>query len=362
MGDIAKAIGVIFVVLGHCWLTAAPYVYTCHLAIFFLMLGYLYNDEKYAGSPFILLASRLKVMLPKYLFYLFIFILLHNDFIDVGIYSQTVPRYPAYSSILLAMVNAVFFNTFEFMAGAMWFIPMLLVGTAIWGCVFYISGKYSFNNPKRKNFILCFSFIILGVLGLFLNHSKSDLLFHAQTSIILMPVAYVGYLMKNHKQILKWVTWYGAIFSIVFIAYILNSTGSMIDLASENIISIYLFYPVTFAGLYISIWLVKLITKCKRLSIILSYIGKSSFDIMALHFLCFKIVDFCYIHISNLPVTEMGKFPISNPALWPLYAFIGIILPVLMVWAYQFMKKQFHNIIDKLLHKPNCDTDCQPKL
>ena len=176
LGDITKAIGIIFIVIGHCWSVAAPYVYTCHLAIFFLILGYNYNNIKYSNQPFDLFGNRLKGMLPKYIFYLFLFIILHNYFINIGIYSENVMRYPSLASIFNAMLGAVFFNTFEFMAGAMWFIPMLLIGTAIFGSVFYLSKKFSSNKIKRYNWILTLLFIIIGIIGLYTNSAKVELL------------------------------------------------------------------------------------------------------------------------------------------------------------------------------------------
>ena len=126
---------------------------------------------------------------------------------------------------------------------------------------------------------------------------------------------------------------------MIFIYIVLNYTGSMIDLASESIISIYLFYPITFAGIYISLWIAKVISKLKQLTNIFSFIGKYSFDIMALHFLSFKLIDLIYVHILNLPIIELGRFPITNSSIWPIYVIGGIAIPIFFRVLYTYLKR-----------------------
>jgi len=58
-------------------------------------------------------------------------------------------------------------------------------------------------------------------------------------------------------------------------------------------------------------------------------LGKYSFDIMALHFLAFKICDWIYARMILEPAENQGGFPHSYPELHVLYLILGIVLPVL---------------------------------
>lgn len=44
-GDVLKGIGIIMIVMGHSWLPTVPYVYTSHLALFFLVMGLHFSEK-----------------------------------------------------------------------------------------------------------------------------------------------------------------------------------------------------------------------------------------------------------------------------------------------------------------------------
>jgi fucose 4-O-acetylase-like acetyltransferase len=91
--DIVKAIGIISIVIGHCFPFANSFVYTYHLVIFFFVGGYLYNGIKYAKNPFEYIGHKLSSTLPKYFCYYVLFILIHNILVQIGIYASTTSIY-----------------------------------------------------------------------------------------------------------------------------------------------------------------------------------------------------------------------------------------------------------------------------
>ena len=56
--DIVKGWGIIAIVLGHTGYFAGAFVYLFHLALFFFITGYFYNETKYGDTPFLYFGSR----------------------------------------------------------------------------------------------------------------------------------------------------------------------------------------------------------------------------------------------------------------------------------------------------------------
>ncbi len=69
--DILKGIGIVSIVFGHSQNLgiAIRTVYYYHLAIFFFISGYFYNEERYGDAPFDFFARRLKNMWVPYFCY-----------------------------------------------------------------------------------------------------------------------------------------------------------------------------------------------------------------------------------------------------------------------------------------------------
>lgn len=55
--DIVKGWGIIAIVLGHTGYFAGAFVYLFHLALFFFITGYFYNETKYGDTPFLYFGS-----------------------------------------------------------------------------------------------------------------------------------------------------------------------------------------------------------------------------------------------------------------------------------------------------------------
>ena len=86
---IAKALGIIAVVIGHSGSPLRPYLYLYHLALFYFVSGYFYRDE-YANSPLLLIKKRIKTLYVPYVAYQLVFLSLHNVFMQFQIYTHSI--------------------------------------------------------------------------------------------------------------------------------------------------------------------------------------------------------------------------------------------------------------------------------
>lgn len=325
--DILKGIGIISIVFGHSQNLGIVIrtVYYYHIVLFFFVAGYLYNEERYGDRPFEFFAGRLRNMWVPYLCYGGIFVLLHNQF------SRHL-LYPAieYSKkdMIFAMVNTAFFQCSEGPSGALWFVPvMLAAGTGftviLWFCRNYLPSSIRAWGSA----VLC---IGAGLFGMAVNRRGIYLNYHIQTAFLVIPVYYGGYLLrKRNISIENHTRWYGAAACAGFFCYFLVFTKESVELSVNVIPGGINFYLISAAGIYLCCFAAKCLERIPGAGRILPLAGRYSFDIMALHFLVFKIIDWIYVRLICGPLEILGNFPYSFPELHVIYLVCGVVLPVL---------------------------------
>lgn len=336
--DIVKGLGIISIVIGHSCYFAYKYVYIYHLAIFLFISGILFNEAKYATNPYLILSAKLKSLWPKYVYYSVLFIIFRNLLISIGIYSVSYPKY-SLRDMIQNIFNAIFMVNTEPMAGALWFVPMFLFSLCLFGIIIYFS-NYLFNTPKYKYFIVIFFSIVIGIIGILLNLKKIELIYNVHTSLLLTPFICAGYIIQKMEiDIKKYFNLFIFLASTCSIYIFVNIFHYEIDLSAEMLGSPALFFPITFAGIYICLCLGSVIEHQPFLSRIISSLGKYSFDIMALHFFVFKLIDLIvfYIFMPDL-INSISQFPYSFKNLWAIYLLIGNFLPVLYALLHNYLK------------------------
>ena len=330
--NIVKGIGILSVVIGHCCSFLVPFVYLFHLTIFFFVGGYLYSEGKYGDSPYSLLVSRLKSSWKKYVLFGIFFILIHNLLFKCGMIVDT--KYYDFDQTFISIFNTLLFFGTETMGGALWFIPMYIFSSVLFGTIVYYSRKFSSNNIHSKNINILILSVISGIFGSYFVGKNIDLMLHIQTSFLVIPIFAFGYFVRNNiidlSKYLKFILFIPVTLFLVFVAY---KTNYFINLSFNVIGNPLKFFLVSFVGIYFCLYLSKLIIKVKLLSNCFSLMGIYSFEIMACHFLVFKIIDFVFsinvILKSGVNPGLYGKFPYAYGFLWPIYIILGVFLPVL---------------------------------
>lgn len=348
-GNIIKGLATIMVVIGHSWEWMTPYVYTCHLALFFFITGLHYNEEKYSKLPTSLLEKRIASDWPKFFIYSTLFILLRNSFIDIGFYSVEMQRYSIQESIQRVFSALVFQNS-EQMGGAMWFVPMFIINIGIFNDLFFFVNRYL--KPKRIGLWLVF--ILISILALYIEYSWVQLPYLYHLGLKYLPIAFIGTMISNGKiNIMKYITVPGTISSIFLLWFLINQKGMSNVYMTGNFRFVVMYYPITFLGIYVTLAITKTIKLKSKLEGIIIKIGEYSFDIMALHFLAFKLVDFIYFVFNPNTRKSLDGFPTSNPEWWPFYVILGVIFPILIINLFQETKLLLINLKHKLKSKQN---------
>lgn len=333
--DILKGIGIISIVFGHSQNSglAIRTVYYYHLAVFFFISGYLYNEERYGDKPFEFFGRRLQNMWLPYVCYGGGFVLLHNFLIQHHLFAGQL--YGG-RDMLSAMMNTLLLNCAEGPSGALWFVPVMLGTGAAFAAVVWFCR--SFVPAKLRSAALGAICLFIGLFGVVLNRRGIGLAYHLQTAVLVLPIYGAGSLLRKRQIDPKRSTaWYGALVSIALFWYFLTIGGESIELSGNVVPGGIRFYIITGAGIYLCCFVAKCLERLPYLGRAAALIGRHSFDIMALHFLVFKGIDGVYGRLLRAPVETYGIFPHSYPELHGVYLVCGVLLPlgaaIIFKWA-----------------------------
>lgn len=337
--DIIKAIGIISIVIGHsCWtitqwnILIGPFVYSYHLMIFLVVSGFLYNEDKVHDKKTLLkyLWKQTIKMVKLFFLYNLFFVLIHNILLRQNLITGNIYTGPI---MIKNILNGLRFITNERFLGAFWFIPMMLIAKILFSCTHYFT--------KKRKMLMGIIMMLYGILGVILCINQISLPYRMQISILSVFFIFVGLVMKRHWQVLeKYVFSFGWIPSGIILYLILYFTKSSIDLSVNKIINPWLFFLLTFIGVYFCFSLAMFIVKSKKATNFFSLVGKNSMHIMALHFLVIKVIDIIYCHIHRITdIKVMTKFPYAFN-IWYYYIPLAVLVPVIIVSLPKIFKRK----------------------
>lgn len=343
--DVVKGIGIISIVMGHAsWIVSVgklnisigPFVYLYHLAIFLFCSGFLYKDTDIDFGSYC--AKKIKSLYIPFFVYNIIYLILRYLFVYMGIVNG---KNLGVGDLIIHFSNILTFNTIGELLGAFWFVPMMFYAVILYAAIQY-TFRFIPNKFWREGFkIVCY--IIFSIVGLVATDNHLGLLCNLQISYLFVPIIAIGRYFKS-LNLKKFVKPVGLIISFVILVYVLHRNIGIIELSQFMIINKILFYPVTFCGIYFCLCLAHCLCKINILERLFSYIGKYTFDIMAMHFLAFKLVDFIICTCTGQK-ENMGVFPHTFTNIWPIYYVVGISFPIIIKKLFAFLKDKIRSKI-----------------
>ena len=339
--DIVKGIGIILVVVGHLYWNLTRYIYLFHLPLFFFVSGYLYSEEKYGDNPYLNVASRLKSSWIKYVFVFWILIWTHNLWINLKI-AWVYPGIYDFADIMREMVEALFGQGGESFGITLWFVPVSVLSTCLLGFIVSFSRKiHRVTNCTWIKYLVQ-GFIVLGctLCGYYLEKTKVSLPAESQVSLVVMPFIWCGYLLRNVKiEIKAYLHWGIAILCGVLVYS--ASCHYQLDLAMKWVYP--MMHLVAFLGIYMCLYVAKLVQKVELLKGMIALYGKASFWIMFVHLPLCRFFDWIYINFNYKDRFEELYYVIDTvifpDKFWGLYLFIGLGVSMMIYIGYQKLIK-----------------------
>lgn len=289
MISIAKAIGIILMVIGHVfdkdsW--GIHYIYMFHMPLFFVLSGYFFKIPKSAIDFILFLKKKLWGLYFPYLLWTIFFILLHNLLLKYEI-GEEVYSFPMMASCLAK--SALTFVTTEKVLVGFWFLKALfsaIIFLAIFGMV---TQKFHVNIYQK------IGFMFIMVLLLFLFNMPNKTLLGMFYGAIFLCCGRVYRDLGVESKIKGW-TWI-----MILSLSVLLLSRCFSDISNTEMLSIdkSTFLPFTLSGCLGSV-LVLMVAKFwgekehLKLTDLVRYIGDHSLIILALHYPLIKVFDFYF--------------------------------------------------------------------
>lgn len=343
--DVVKGAGVLLVLIGHTGAWPTPYLYMYHVALFFFVAGYFYKD-KYTADPFHYLGTRFYHLWWPCMKYGFVFVCLHNLLFSLGLYSdavdvQTVTTRHLYgeAEFLVALVHAFTLQSWEEMLAALWFIVMMLADLFML-CGLRHGASRLAAGWRREALVLA-GVILIYLKGCWLVEHKIVLEYYFQLSCVLLLPTYLGYVYQHGRQWLRW-RWFLCLAGGILVVFVYHHTGTWVELSQNRILGPKWFVLATMAGIAFHLGACAVLQRLPAIGSLLSYAGRKSLHVIALHFLAFKAVTYLYIEAKGLPFVLLASFPVLGYPLqegqwWLVFVAVGFLLPLAVIWLYDQM-------------------------
>lgn len=353
--DIIKGIAITLMVVGHTGVRFKSFIYLFHMAIFFMVSGYLYNYYYFDSPKSIINFIKKKILTLWLPFFLgnTVYSLLHNFFIFINVYTDDelfltyckgtyyqVTQYWTIGDILKNILKSAFFAGDTQLGGGFWFLKVLFVLSIMYAIIDFVLAKWCNNWGKMIQTIIS---IVLLAVGYCLS-VKNVNFFSAQIVFSCYCLFHMGVMLKGVTEKYIYGLWEHLIILIgaFGVLCVLNNLGE-ISLGNN-------FYPNPLFLLIASLvgWILLseaayFLEKCEMAKRMFVCLGRSTLPILIMHFLCFKIVSYIGVIYENKPFCLVAAFPVlySDKLWWCAYTIVGLVIPILCTMIIKFCLRKF---------------------
>ena len=349
--DIIKAIGIILMVWGHTWPFCRNFIYTFHMAIFFIASGFCYSKKIDSYRKLVTyIKKKIKSLYIPFIICNGLFLLLYKVFFFLGLFTDNPSfilatyNYPVeqhlYTSLSLFIIIKktiqilLFVGTTEF-GTATWFLASLFLILVFHSIANFIIHKIQIN----KLVIYIVFLIIFSALSQYINNINPSIIFLVKC----FPCSYSAFLLGILLQKLQYErinSWWIGVLSLIILILCSNSE---IELSAGKIGNVLIYYIASLCGWFFLNSISHIILKSQVLTKCMVYVGQNTLPILCLHVLCFKFVSYIYICVNNMPMYFLASFHIifSVNGFWKfMYVLCGVFIPLLLYEIYCFIKKK----------------------
>ena len=342
---ISKAIGIILMVIGHsgCPRVLFNFIYLFHMPLFFFCSGIFFNELNCHKTAMRFLKKRVIGLYFPFVKWSILFLFLHNLLMSVGIYNTSYgyeggSSYYTFSEIVNKLICILFtMHGYEELLGGFWFIRALFV-SIILIVVFSLLLK---SVSKYKYELLCLLFLILTIL---IRRLAPDSEFWRDISMGTFGAFFymLGHIVMRYSH--YWHNKYGAIICCVLLilSFCYFRGGISMGCGFNKVLPFSISaISGTLLSIYVSSFIENNVSNIKKT---LYYIGNHTLDILALHFLSFRVVSFIIVLLCGLDITHIAEHPVIKDVdfsiynyWWCLYCIFGIVLPIIVTRLYYYI-------------------------
>lgn len=290
--DMVKGIGITLMVLGHSGIPDYLYrfIYLFHMGLFFFVAGYFLKlpksckDLKWYKDYSLFTKKKLKALYLPYVKYGLFFLIFHNVFYQLHL----IKDHYTLTAYFRKLVGILLFKDVEPFAIPLWFLRSLFVALLLSYLIIHI------KSMSKQAFVVLFIYSF----GYYMVWKGYVLPCQIQRECIVTSAVWLGYYFRNRSYIFEIRTMY-----FLFLLFILtiSSTFVRIDVVN-NLFAFPFAFPIySILGVFfcynivLKLW--ELMPKCGNA---LSFYGKHSIEVLALHFFGLKISSCIIVYVLNV--------------------------------------------------------------
>lgn len=326
--DIYKGLAIIYVVLGHVSCFLSPIVYLFHMNAFFFISGYTTSLEKHKLPSFV--ANKVVQLVIPFItiniFFQFLVILLKY----YGLLNLFYVWDLSYDSIFNRMPLVIFrgYIGIPELGGTLWFLLVLFFTAIISKILFDLSVRLRINILIA----LLFSFLLL-LCGYFLYKNKIILPFWLDLCFTSIFYFQCGRVFLRKDIFNKFSPWYAVPIATFLLYYFTYINNMKMDWPNRGFKNPLLSIVASFAGIYITYFLSTYAAQLTFLKRTLGSVGRRTLQIMAMHFLAFKVIYLLLYFLGVISIIHLhDQIPPRGNHYWHILTALSILL--IIYWDY----------------------------
>ncbi|WP_182629289.1 acyltransferase family protein [Clostridium chromiireducens] len=335
--DIVKSLGIILVVMAHVQSPGKNMIFLFHMPLFFFVSGYFYKD-KYSDNLELLIKKRFKLLYIPFVKYELIFLVLHNAFVNLGLYNsyenEAIKMYSS-TDFIINIFKVLTFNGTEVLIIPLWFLPVLFFTNIIFCLI---------NRYFKSKWIRCLIIATLFILGVKLKYWDTNMKFNnfcpetINISLVALTFFYIGYLYNKYKKYIN-LNFFIALLSFAVLV-ISGKNNITVDMRLNSYTNPIMLIPDALCGVYLLIFISKKICDLNINISLLKYIGRNTIPILALQYISFKLINLIQIIMYGLPRIRLGDLGPINPSSfwWLIFTIIGMLVPIIIFYISNLFK------------------------
>ena len=339
---IARGLGIILVVLGHCYDPFSWYpIYSYHMAFFFVLSGFVFNPAHRADARGYAVRRTRRLLVPYFLYNLLFAGLTWAAAAGLGLWTDITP----FSLRALLYEPLTTGHQFPLYNGGWFLVTLFFVQLA----ALPLPRLLGSDAPAR----------LLGATGLLalacvLTAQIFDL------SPVASQMGKVGFGLFFYVCGSAARSWPGfdALFTArglgasVLCAVLLACLGATVDYNLSTMSfhgNALLVFVTSLNGSYLALFLARQLAQSASPKNLLLLLGENTVPIMCLHLLCFFMLNLVLIPASGTDPALLGNtlFCVNAPRLFPLYAAVGLFGPIGLTRAAAALQAKIRRRLDR---------------
>lgn len=347
--DVCKAIGIIAVVVVHAcsdndntYLASHSFIirffHAFAMPLFFFINGYLYKNKN-VDKPVTGVLKKIKAYYLPFVAYNLFFLFTNNIFVSLHMLDEKYGNgYYDLKEFIRHFFRAVTGRR-EYFSGALWFLGSILTISAIVIAAEFVIHKVFHDKYKYQLLgVVAVVCLLAGNSGYVTDSMK------IATSLAHLIYFYFGMVYRQYDWNAAFLKRRAFCIIVALLVNILISGHKLYNPFGCQ--SLLVFTILDYVNAFICIVGIMMFAQIGKVmgSRILQTIGTNTMDIMALHFMIFKLVSLVIIAVYQLPITRLPEYPViqhTGGAWWILYTIVGLTVPtVFSIWRHKIFGKK----------------------